>query len=66
MNGASTPSSCGAARGTSRNAEPTGGVGFNFSPGFGIDVGFFSTSANLERTRHLGVGVSLRLMRSAN
>ena len=43
--------------------EPTGGVGFNLSPGFGIDVGFFSTSANLQKTRHLGIGVSLRLMR---
>ena len=43
--------------------EPTGGVGVNLSPRFGVDVGFFSTSANLERTRHLGIGVSMRLMR---
>ena len=55
----------GGARYIKERWEPTGGVGFNLSPGFGIDVGFFSTSANLERTRHLGIGVSLRLMRSA-
>ena len=46
--------------------EPTGGVGFNLSQGFGVDVGFFGTSANLERKRHLAIGVSLRLMRSGN
>lgn len=43
--------------------EPTGGVGFNFSDRVGIDVGLFGTSANLERKRHLGIAVSLRLMR---
>ncbi len=43
--------------------EGTGGVGFNFSDGFGVDVGAFGTSANLERKRHLAIAVSLRLMR---
>lgn len=55
----------GGARYIKERWEPTGGVGFNLSPGFGIDVGLFSTSANLERTRKLGIGVSLRLMRGA-
>lgn len=52
----------GGARYIKERWEPTGGVGFSFSPRFGVDVGLFSTSANLERTRHLGIGVSLRLM----
>ena len=46
--------------------EPTGGVGFNVSQGFGVDVGLFGTSANLERRRHLAIAVSLRLMASGN
>ena len=44
--------------------EPTGGVGINVGRRLGLDVGAFGTRANLERTRHLGVAVSLRLMRS--
>jgi len=40
--------------------EPTGGVGYNLSPQFGVDLGLFSTSANLERQRHLGIAVSVR------
>ena len=44
--------------------EPTGGVGFNLSQGFGVDVAAFGTSANLERKRHMAIAVSLRLMRS--
>jgi hypothetical protein len=54
----------GGARYIKERWEATGGAGLNLSPGFGIDVGLFSTSANLERTRHLGIGVSLRLMRA--
>ncbi len=42
--------------------EPTGGVGFNLSQGFGVDVAAFGTSANLERKRHVAIAVSLRLM----
>jgi hypothetical protein len=55
----------GGARYIKERWEPTGGVGVNLSRRFGVDVGFFSTSANLERTRHLGIGVSMRLMPSA-
>jgi hypothetical protein len=43
--------------------EPTGGVGFDLSEGFGIDVAAFGTSANLERKRHVGIAFSLRFMR---
>jgi hypothetical protein len=43
--------------------EPTGGIGFNFSEKVGLDIGAFSTSANIERERKLGLAVSLRLMR---
>ena len=42
--------------------EPTGGVGFNLSQGFGVDVAAFGTSANLERKRRMAIAVSLRLM----
>jgi hypothetical protein len=42
--------------------EPTGGVGFTLSRSFGVDVGLFGTSANLERERHLGIAVSLRFI----
>jgi hypothetical protein len=42
--------------------EITGGAGFNLTPHFGLDLGLFSTSANLERQRHLGIGVSLRFV----
>ena len=43
--------------------EPTGGVGFNLSQGFGVDVAAFGTSANLERKRHMAIAVSLRFIR---
>ena len=52
----------GGARYVKERWEPTGGVGFNFTPKFGLDVGLFGTSANLERQRHLGIAVSLRFM----
>jgi hypothetical protein len=42
--------------------EPSGGVGFNLSERFGVDVAAFGTSANVERKRNVGVAVSLRLM----
>ena len=44
--------------------EATGGVGVNLSAGFGVDVALFSTSANIERQRHLGVAVSVRFMQA--
>jgi hypothetical protein len=52
----------GGARYVKERWEPTGGAGYNFSQGFGLDVGLFSTSANLERERHLAIAVSLRFM----
>jgi len=52
----------GGARYVKERWEPTGGVGFDFSRRFGVDVGFFSSSANLERERHLGIALSLRFM----
>jgi hypothetical protein len=45
----------------SRNRwHPSGGVGFNFTPQFGIDVAAFGTSANIERRRDTAIAVSLR------
>ena len=52
----------GGARYIKERWEPTGGVGYNFTDRFGLDVGLFSTSANLERKRHLAIAVSLRFM----
>ena len=52
----------GGARYIKERWEPTGGAGYNFTNHFGVDVGLFSTSANLERQRHLAIAVSLRLM----
>lgn len=42
--------------------EPRGGIGVNFSPKLGLDVTAFSTSANLQRKRHLAIATSVRLM----
>jgi len=52
----------GGARYIKERWEPTGGAGFNFTNRFGIDCGLFSTSANLERRRHLAIAFSLRFM----
>jgi hypothetical protein len=52
----------GGARRVRERWEPTGGVGFDFTDSFGIDVAAFGTSANAERTRHMAIAVSLRLM----
>jgi len=43
--------------------EPTGGIGFNLSSKFGIDVAAFGTSANFERKRHVAIATSLRFTR---
>jgi hypothetical protein len=53
----------GGARFVTDQWQGTGGVGYNLTPNFGVDVGLFSTSANLERTRHLAIAVSLRVVR---
>ena len=41
--------------------QPTGGVGFNFSPKVGLDVAMFGTSANAARERRAAIAVSLRI-----
>lgn len=41
--------------------EPRGGIGVNISPRVGLDVTAFSTSANLQRKRHLAIATSIRL-----
>jgi hypothetical protein len=42
--------------------EGTGGAGYNITKNFGVDVGLFSTTANIERQRHLAIAVSMRFM----
>jgi len=50
----------------SRNRwHPSGGVGFNLTPRFGIDVAAFGTSANIERRRDTAIAVSMRFTPSA-
>jgi hypothetical protein len=41
--------------------NPTGGIGFNFTRRFGIDVGLFGNTLNLEQRRNVSVAVSLRI-----
>jgi hypothetical protein len=41
--------------------NPTGGIGLNFTHRFGIDVGLFGNSTNLEQRRNLAVAVSFRI-----
>ena len=55
----------GGARYIKERWEPTGGVGFDLSPGFGMDFAVFGTSANFERERHMAIAFSLRFMRGA-
>jgi hypothetical protein len=43
--------------------NPTGGVGFNFTPRFAIDVAAFGTTANIQRKRQLAIAASIRLTR---
>lgn len=43
--------------------HPSGGAGFNLTPGFGVDVAIFGTSTNIERRRNLALAVSLRFNR---
>jgi hypothetical protein len=45
----------------SRNRwHPSGGLGVNLTPGFGLDVAAYSTSANVERRRDVAVAMSFR------
>ena len=41
--------------------HPSGGVGFDLSPGWSIDAGVFGTSTNIERRRRMALAVSFRL-----
>jgi hypothetical protein len=41
--------------------NPTGGLGLNFTRRFGIDVGFYGNSNNLELRRNVAMAVSLRI-----
>ena len=43
--------------------NPTGGIGFDFSPRVSLDVAAFGTSINIERRRLLGIAASIRLER---
>jgi len=40
--------------------NPTAGVGFDLSRRVSMDVAAYGTSANIERTRHTAIAVSLR------
>ncbi|MBS1817645.1 MAG: hypothetical protein JSU08_06935 [Acidobacteria bacterium] len=42
--------------------NPGAGVGWNVGARLGIDVGWFTTTANIERRRDHGLAVSLRIM----
>ena len=41
--------------------HPSGGVGFDLSPGWSIDAGVFGTNTNIERRRRMALAVSFRL-----
>jgi hypothetical protein len=43
--------------------HPTVGAGFNFTPGFALDVALYATSTNLERRRDPAMALSLRFNR---
>lgn len=41
--------------------HPSGGVGFNLTPRFAVDVAVFGTSSNAERRRQAALAISLRI-----
>ena len=43
--------------------NPAGGVGFNISERFGLDVAVYGNAANVERKRHAAIAASLRFNR---
>jgi hypothetical protein len=43
--------------------HPAGGIGFNLSEGFSIDVAAFTTSTNIEKQRNPALAASLRFNR---
>ena len=44
--------------------NPSGGVGFAFSPRLSLDVAVFGTNANVERKRQMGIAASVRVKSS--
>ena len=46
--------------------HPSGGVGFELSPGWHLDVGAFGTSFNPERKRTLALALAIRMERGAS
>jgi hypothetical protein len=50
----------GGARYSFNRWNPTGGVGFDLSRRIALDVAAYGTSANIERTRHTAIAVSIR------
>lgn len=50
----------GGVRYTTKRWNPTGGLGFNLSPRFSLDVAAYGTTANIERKRHVAIAASMR------
>ena len=50
----------GGGRYTVKKWNPTGGIGFNLSPGVAIDVAAFGTNANVERESQMAIAASIR------
>ena len=53
----------GAGRYSQDSWYPSAGVGFNLTPGFGIDAGVYGTKTFLESEPHIGLAISLRFDR---
>jgi len=53
----------GGARYSRQQWNPAGGVGFNLTSGFGIDVAAYGTSTNIEEIRKVALALSLRFDR---
>jgi len=50
----------GGARYTTEKWNPTGGIGFDFSPKVSFDVAAYGTHANIERKRKTAIAFSIR------
>jgi hypothetical protein len=53
----------GGARYSRQQWNPGGGIGFNITRGFGVDVAAYSTSTNIEELRKVALAMSLRFDR---
>jgi hypothetical protein len=56
----------GGARYGTKKWNPTGGLGLNLTRRFGIDVGFFGNSTNMEQIRNISMAISLRIEHPQN